>query len=112
VKLPIVWLTEAATELQEARAYYDNIRPELGERFARAVDAAIDAIAERPLQFPAVHRGRRRAGVWRFPYGVFFDIQKKRILIICLLPRQAQSEALARPINLRSKIFSPGVSTH
>lgn len=82
MKLPIVWLTEAATELQEARAYYDNIRPELGERFARAVDAAIDAIAERPLQFPAVHRGRRRAGVWRFPYGVFFDIQKKRILII------------------------------
>jgi ParE toxin of type II toxin-antitoxin system, parDE len=65
VKTPVVWIPEANNDLLETRAWYDNIRPGLGERFALAVEATIEAIAEYPLQFPAVHRGRRRAGVRR-----------------------------------------------
>ena len=75
-------MPEAAAELKQARAWYDNVRPALGERFAIAVDATVEAIAERPLQFPVVHRGRRRAGIRRFPYGIFFEIQPQRIVII------------------------------
>ena len=80
--LPVVWLPEADAELKHARAWYDNIRPELGERFALAVEATVDAIAEHSMQFPVVYRGRRRAGVWRFPYGIFFDVQEHRIVVI------------------------------
>ena len=69
--LPIVWIPEANEDLLEARAWYDNIRPELGERFALAVEAAVEAISEHPMQFPVVYRSRRRAGVRRFPYGIF-----------------------------------------
>ena len=75
-------MPEADADLKQARTWYDNIRPALGERFARAIDATIEAITENPLRFPAVHRGRRRAGVRRFPYGIFFDIQPDRILVI------------------------------
>lgn len=82
MKLPIVWMPEAAADLRHARSWYDDIRPELGERFAVAVDKTIEAIAEHPLQFPVVHRGRRRAGVRRFPYGIFFEIQPERIVVI------------------------------
>src|SRR2546430_17083937 len=53
-------------DLLEARAWYDNIRPELGERFVLAVEATVQAIAKHPLQFPVVYRSRRRAGVRRF----------------------------------------------
>jgi plasmid stabilization system protein ParE len=67
VTLPVVWTPAANDDLQDAREWYDNIRPELGERFALAVDATVEAIVERPLQFPVVYRGRRRAGVRRFP---------------------------------------------
>lgn len=96
MKLPVVWMPEASAELQYARAWYDNARPALGERFALAVDATVEAIAERPLQFPVVHRGRRRAGVRRFPYGVFFEVQETRIVVIACFhskrdPRQWQS---------------------
>jgi len=80
--LPVVWLPEAEAELQHARTWYDSIRPELGDRFARAVEETVDAIAKQPLQFPVVHRGRRRAGVRRFPYGIFFDFQEHQILVI------------------------------
>ena len=80
--LPVVWMPEANEDLLDARAWYDNIRPQLGERFAVAVEATVEAIAERPLQFPVVHRGRRRAGVRRFPYGIFFEVQEHRIVVI------------------------------
>ena len=82
MKLPVVWMSEAAAELRLARAWYDDIRPDLGERFAVAVEAVVEAIAQRPLQFPVVHRGRRRAGVRRFPYGIFFEVQENRIVVI------------------------------
>jgi toxin ParE1/3/4 len=80
--LPVVWLPEAEADLQDARAWYDVIRPELGERFARAVEKTIQSIAHRPDQFPVIHRERRRAGVRRFPYGIFFEVQEKQILIV------------------------------
>jgi plasmid stabilization system protein ParE len=45
---PVVWTPEANEDLLETRAWYDNIGPALGERFALAVEAAIEAIAEHP----------------------------------------------------------------
>ena len=38
--LPVVWIPEAE-DLLEARAWYDNIRPELGESFALAVESTV-----------------------------------------------------------------------
>ena len=80
--LPVVWIPEANEDLLEARAWYDNIGLELGERFALAVEGTVEALAEHPLQFPVVYRSRRRAGVRRFPYGIFFEVQDNRIVVI------------------------------
>jgi plasmid stabilization system protein ParE len=82
VTLPVVWIPEANEDLQEARAWYDNLRPALGGRFALAVEATVEAIADHLLQFPVVYRGRRRAGGRRFPYGIFFEVQEQRLVVI------------------------------
>ena len=79
--LPVVWIPEANEDLLEARGWYESIRPELGQRFALAIEATIEAIAEHPMQFPLVYRSRR-AGVRRFPYGIFFEVQEHRIVVI------------------------------
>jgi hypothetical protein len=42
VTLPVVWIPEANEDLLDARAWYDNIRPQLGERFALAVEATVE----------------------------------------------------------------------
>jgi len=99
VTLPVVWTPEANEDLLEARAWYDNIRQELGERFALAVEATVEPLAEHPLQFPVVYRSRRRAGVRRFPYGIFFEVQDSRIVVIACFhgrrnPRHWQSRSL------------------
>jgi plasmid stabilization system protein ParE len=82
VTLPVVWLPEAQAELMEALAHYDTIRPELGERFANAVVETAEAIATVPLRFPVVDKGRRRAGVRWFPYGLFFLVEETRVVVI------------------------------
>ncbi|MGH9822909.1 MAG: type II toxin-antitoxin system RelE/ParE family toxin [Blastocatellia bacterium] len=87
--LPVVWIPEANEDLLEARAWYDKIRPELGERFALAVDATVEAIAEQPSLFPAVYRNRRRSGVRRFPYGIFLRGARQSDCGDSLLARQA-----------------------
>jgi len=82
VTLPVVWLRAADADAREARAWYDAIRPELGEQFALEVDATVEAVAEHPLRFPVIYRNRRRAGVRRFPYGIIFEVQEHRIVVI------------------------------
>jgi plasmid stabilization system protein ParE len=56
--------------------------PRARERFARAVEATVEAITESPLPFPVIYRGRRCTGVRRFPYGIFFEIQEHRVVVI------------------------------
>jgi plasmid stabilization system protein ParE len=80
--LPVVWLPEADADLKEARARYNNVRSELGERFAYAVEDTVETISESPLRFPVVHRNFRRAGVRRFPFGIFFEVQESRIVVM------------------------------
>jgi plasmid stabilization system protein ParE len=82
VKLPVVWLPEADAELKEAPARFENIRPELGQRFAEAVVDTVDKITDDPLHYAVVEKGRRRAGVRRFPYGLFFLVEETRIVVI------------------------------
>jgi plasmid stabilization system protein ParE len=67
---------------EKARAWYENIRPELGERFSLAVEATVEAIAENRLHLAVIYRNHPRAGVRRFPYGIFFEIQQYRIVVI------------------------------
>jgi plasmid stabilization system protein ParE len=96
VTLPVFWTHEANQDLLDARAWYDNVRPELGDHFALSVETTVKAIAEHPLQFPVTYKSRRRAGVRRFPYGLFFEVQNNRIVVIACFhgrrnPRRWQS---------------------
>lgn len=80
--ISVVWLPEADMELKDAQERYESIRPGLGLRFAEAVDKTIEAIVAAPLGFQIVGKERRRAGVRRFPYGIFFLVEKNRIVVI------------------------------
>ena len=94
--LPVVWLPEADADLKDALAWYRNVRSGLAEHFALAMEAAVEALRENPLRFPVIYRNRRRAGVRRFPYGIIFEVQENRIVVIACFharrdPRRWQS---------------------
>jgi len=82
VSLPVIWSDEAKVEFYEAEQWYADIGLPLSERFVLAVENTVQLIAESPLRFPTVHKGRRRAPVPRFPYGLFYQVEADRILLI------------------------------
>lgn len=79
--LPVVWIREADAELKEAHGWYENIRPELGERFARAVEATVEPITESPLQSLS-STGDGGVPEYGAFHGIFFEIQEHRVVVI------------------------------
>jgi|SRR5579884_1018274 len=69
----------AETDLAEATAWYNRIRPGLGDHLVLCVEHAFDRILEHPEAFPVILPDVRRTLVRRFPYGVFFRIRQQRI---------------------------------
>ena len=62
----------AAADLAEAKAWYDDKRPGLGDEFLAAIGDAFTRLEQNPEQFPFYYRDFRRVLVERFPYKVFF----------------------------------------
>ena len=63
---------EAEADLTEAFDWYEAQRSGLGHDFMLCVEAALEAIAERPASFPLIHKHTRRALTRRFPYLILF----------------------------------------
>lgn len=81
----VVFRPQAAAEAQAARTWYEEQKPGLGGRFADAIDAAIRRIALTPSAFPAVHGEIRRAVVRQFPFGIYFRIHGRTVVVIAVI---------------------------
>jgi plasmid stabilization system protein ParE len=78
-----VFFTEVASvELIEAQDWYEQRVPGLGRRFRAEIDKAIERVAENPEQFPVVFSTARRVRAKKFPYSLFFTIEKKSLLVV------------------------------
>lgn len=62
----------ARQELIDARNWYENESPGLGQHFLAAIDAIVERVATNPGQLPVVYRNIRRAMLRRFPYALMF----------------------------------------
>ena len=80
-------LRQAAEEARGAAEWYDEERPGLGAEFARAMETALDLIAEdllplAPLPGPAGGQGAKRLTLRRFPYDiVVIDRPAERVIV-------------------------------
>lgn len=75
----------ALAELEEARAWYDEHRPGLGDEFARAADESIRHVGAAPTMFPSVHGSIRRLLMRRFPYGIFYRSSGAEVVVLGVL---------------------------
>lgn len=76
---------EAELDVAEAALWYEANEPGLGAQFVDQVQATINTIAEQPSAFTTVHKSVRRALVRRFPFGVFYQIDKDGVIVIAVL---------------------------
>ena len=73
---------EVAADLAAARAWYESRRLGLGDEFILAVDALLLRIDATPEQFPVAYDAVRRGLVRRFPYAVFFCVERKERVVL------------------------------
>ncbi len=77
----IVIRDEAESDLDEAYAWYEEQREGLGDEFLACVRQCFRLIGLRPALHPMVHRHFRRALVKRFPYVVFYHVDRRVVTI-------------------------------
>jgi len=87
----------AEADLALARAEYEAIDPELGSRFAAAVDDAFERIRAAPVLYPLVTDDVRFIIPRRFPYVVYYRIEGDRVAVLAVIhKRQDQARWMRR----------------
>ncbi len=84
MKRSLIIRPEAELDMREAYAWYEKQVPGLGANFLLNVDAALRSLQRNPLQHPAVYQGIRRFLVRRFPYGIFYVVEEKQLVILAV----------------------------
>ena len=69
---PLILKDEAFEDIEEAAEWYDQHRAGLGNRFARSVAAALDAIKADPKSYGKVWRQMRARMVRSFPFVIYY----------------------------------------
>jgi plasmid stabilization system protein ParE len=88
----------ARRDIEAAAVWYEEQSPGLGRRFLDAVEATLGVIRAGPERYARLYRDVRRAGVERFPYGVFYVVRGETVHVIACVhgrrhPRRWQSRA-------------------
>lgn len=73
---------EAELDIQDAYQFYESRSQGLGSEFVRAIDACFSKIGRNPMAYSPIHAQIRRALIRKFPYGIFYFVEDKRIIVI------------------------------
>ena len=84
MSLPVVLRYEAQAEFDEAFDYYESQRAGLGVDFVARVQQVFDRISANPLMHAVELGDIRKAGVTRFPYGVFYRADAVRVEVLAV----------------------------
>ncbi len=77
----IRFLPEVEEDVIAGYVWYETKSPGLGEEFLRMFYAYAGEIPRNPLRYPKVYREFRRRLLRRFPYGLYFRIEDKQIIV-------------------------------
>ncbi|MGH9800218.1 MAG: type II toxin-antitoxin system RelE/ParE family toxin [Blastocatellia bacterium] len=75
----------AKQEFEDAAAYYDSCGLGLGDKFVTAIKETINRIEKFPGVWPLLSNATRRCRTPRFPYGVVYQVEPQRILILAVM---------------------------
>jgi plasmid stabilization system protein ParE len=85
VSLKVYLRPEAETDIEEAAIWYEEQRQGLGQEFLDDVLSLCETVSENPAIYPVVHRRTRRALIRQFPFGVYFRIEDKQVIVVAVI---------------------------
>ena len=77
--------SRALREIGEAQEWYELQSPGLGEEFLVATELQLRRLEQAPLLYVEVITGVRRAFLPRFPYGLFYTVQRNLVHVLAVL---------------------------
>jgi plasmid stabilization system protein ParE len=96
----LVFLWAADADIQTAFDFYENFQPGRGALFLHHLDAALGYLKTFPEIAPTFAGAYRRLLVPRFPYGVFYSVTGKRVIICGVLDLRQDPNAIRDRLGL------------
>ena len=75
----------ADLDIEGAFDWYEKEQAGLGEQFVSALRATYDRITNAPFAYQGLRSGIRRTLVRRFPYAVYFAVERDVIVVLAVL---------------------------
>ena len=95
----LILLRQADDDIQSAFNRYEEFQKGRGELFMRQLDAALTLLRQHPDIAP-VYSGRYRRLLMRdFPYGVFYEVQPKRIVVGAIVDLRQDPERIRQKLH-------------
>ena len=76
---------EAEQDLVDAASCYESQHPGLGHDFLDEVLSTFMSISEQPSLYPTVHRNTPRVLMPRFPFGIYYRIERAYVAIVAVM---------------------------
>lgn len=80
-----VFRPEAVVEVVEARRWYEEQEPGLGDAFAASVEETVNRMRSMPRMYPVAHRDVRRGKLRRFAYLIYYRVQPNKVEVLAEL---------------------------
>lgn len=85
MSLPVRVRPEAAKDLADAAAWYEEQSRGLGQEFLDEIRRALQRVVEHPELYPSMHSSTHRALIHRFPFGVFYRVEQDAIVVVAVM---------------------------
>ena len=80
----VVILTDAATDIEKGRDFYNSIDPGAGDYFVRSILSDLDKLPEISGVHPIVF-GYHRMLATKFPFAIYYQSNEKGIEVVAIL---------------------------
>lgn len=88
----IILSPDAKADIRSIIRWYQRTDPNSALRFKLETRETLRRVARFPYQFPLVEGTFRRARLKRFRYGIFFSVEKERVVVTAVVhQRRADS---------------------
>lgn len=100
--MDLILLLGAESDVQGAFNRLENVQEGRGLLFLRSVEAALGLLRQHPEVGPHYEGAYRRLLLPRFPFGLFYELQPRRIVVIAIMdlrqsPQSIRSRLLGHP---------------
>lgn len=94
--MDLILLLQADLDIQAAFARYEEFQSGRGEVFLHQLDAALSLVRRFPEIGPAYGGAYRRFLIRDFPFGIFYEAQAARIVVVSIMDLRQNPQEIRR----------------